>query len=134
MVFSQSSGRFFGEAMKQNIRKELMIAIPMPFIVKRRQEEIVAFQFFQDCLAVCAPRERIAKRGVQTLEIEQLVETKELASGRLKTGAFSLLCKTAQPRFIRGLQTRHREWTLLFVELAFDCTHGAGFVHTFCSL
>jgi hypothetical protein len=25
-------------------------------------------------------------------------------------------------------------WTLSFVKLAFDCTHGAGFVPTFCSL
>jgi hypothetical protein len=31
-------------------------------------------------------------------------------------------------------KSRHREWTLLFVKLAFDCTHGVGFVHTFCSL
>src|SRR6266508_4225971 len=68
--------------MAQNICEEVMIAIPTPLIVKRRQEKIVALQFFQNGLAIRASRERIAKRSVQPFKNGGL-EKKALDTFRL---------------------------------------------------
>ena len=52
----------------QHICEERMIAIPVPLVIERGDEEISLFQFLQDRLPVGAPGERVAQCAGHPIE------------------------------------------------------------------
>ncbi len=58
------------EALPQQFRKEMMIAIPLPFIVERENKQVRAFQICQRSAACSGGRAQngIAQRTAETFE------------------------------------------------------------------
>ena len=57
-----------GQAVTQQLGKEMMIAIPLPFFIQRHQEKVGAFHIIKQLLAIAVPQQGIAKRGTQAIE------------------------------------------------------------------
>ena len=63
-----------GQAVAQQLGKEMMIAIPLPFFIQRHQEKVRALYIIEQLLTIAIPQQGIAKRGAQAIQDRGLQE------------------------------------------------------------
>src|SRR2546423_12024983 len=63
----QRGGRLL-QALAQGLGKQVMVAIPLPFVIEGDQEQVGTLQEVELCLAVTRCTNRIAQRSAQSIQ------------------------------------------------------------------